>query len=117
MAKKLFLLAVILCAVACGKDAVMIPEEVMDQQEMVDVLIDIRVAEGMIGSLNLKEDSAKAVFKGFEKKIFQEHGIDSASYTTSYNFYLTHPELYLEITDVVLDSLKSRNSRQYSRNY
>lgn len=117
MAKKLFLLAVCLGVMACGKETLVVPDEVMDQQAMVDVLIDIRVAEGMVGSLNLKEDSAKAVFKAFEKKIFQEHGIDSASYTSSYNFYLTHPELYLEVTDVVIDSLKARNSRQYSRNY
>ncbi len=117
MSKKLFLLAVLLIFTACGKDDVAIPQDVLTKEQMVDLLIDIRIAEGMVGSVTMSEDSARAVFQAFEKRIFKEHQIDSVSYTRSHNFYLMHPNIYLEVTDAVLDSLKARNSRQYSRNY
>lgn len=117
MAKKLFLLTVILALFACGSDEGSIPEDVLKKQEMVAVMIDIRIAEGMIGSVSLSLDSADVLYKALEKRVLEKHGLDSASYVKSYNYYLMHPKLFLDVTDIVIDSLKARTSKQYSDNY
>lgn len=116
MAKKLFLLAVTLFVFSCGKDE-SIPDDILSKEQMVDIMIDIRMAEGKVGSVTMGTDSANFIFKVLEKRILNEHGLDSASYVKSYNYYLMHPQVFLEVTDIVLDSLKVRNSQQYSRNY
>lgn len=117
MAKKLFLLTVILSLFSCGGDDEAIPEGILNQEEMVGVMIDIRMAEGMIGSVNMSLDSSRQVYRAMEKRIFEKHGLDSASYVKSYNYYMLHPQLFLDVTDIVIDSLKARNSKQYSTNY
>ncbi|WP_286747767.1 DUF4296 domain-containing protein [Roseivirga sp. UBA1976] len=116
MAKKLFLLAVTFLLVACKKEET-IPSGILTKEQMVDLMIDIRMAEGKVGTISLSADSAKVLYKALEKRVLNAHGLDSASYVKSYNFYLTRPELFLEVTDIVLDSLKARNSKQYSSNY
>lgn len=117
MAKKLFLLTVILALFSCGSDDGAIPEDILNQQEMVAVMIDIRIAEGMVGSVSLSLDSADVLFKALENRVLEKHGLDSASYVKSYNYYLMHPKLFLDVTDIVIDSLKARSSKQYSDNY
>ena len=117
MAKKLFLLTVILSLFSCGSDDGTIPEGVLKQEEMVALMIDIRIAEGMVGSVSLGLDSADVLYKALEKRVFEKHGLDSASYVKSYNYYLMHPKLFLDVTDIVIDSLKARSSKQYSSNY
>lgn len=117
MAKKLFLLAVTLLVISCGKKDKDVPAGILSQEQMVDLLIDIRIAEGMVSTVSMAPDSASAIFRELEKRIFLEHGVDSASYVQSHNYYILNPELYLEVTDIVIDSLKARNSKQYSKNY
>lgn len=116
MTKKLFLLAVVLFVISCTKDE-SLPEGILSKEQMVDLMIDIRMAEGMVGTVNMGADSAQVIFNALEKRIFAKHGLDSASYVKSYNYYLLHPELFLEVSDIALDSLKARNSQQYRRNY
>ncbi|NVJ48432.1 MAG: DUF4296 domain-containing protein [Cytophagia bacterium] len=117
MAKKLFLLTVVLFVFSCGSDEADLPDGILNQGQMVDLMIDIRIAEGMIGTVSMSLDSADAVFKAMERRIFDKHGIDSLSYVNSYNYYLMHPKLYLDVTDIVIDSLKARNTQQYRNNY
>ena len=105
--KKVFLFAVVLLVFACGgKEEV--PDDILSEMEMVDLLIDIRVAEGKVGTLTLGKDSSAVIYKTLETQIFEDHDIDSAIYVKSHNYYLLHPEKYMRITDIVIDSLKYR---------
>ena len=117
MAKKLFLLTVTLFLISCGSKGVDLPDDILTKEQMVDLMIDIRIAEGMVSTVTMGVDSAEVIYKALERRIFNEHGIDSASYVKSYTYYLKHPQLYLDVTDIVIDSLKARNSKQYSSTY
>lgn len=108
--KKVFLFTVVLLVFACGEKEE-IPEDILSESEMVDLLIDIRVAEGKVGTLTLGKDSSLVIFKELERQIFQEHKIDSGIYVKSHNYYLLHPKKYMQITDIVIDSLKYRNDQ------
>lgn len=116
MAKKLFLLTVGLFVLSCSKVETL-PQDILSKEKMVDLMIDIRMAEGQVGTVTMGADSAEVIFRALENRIFAKHGLDSTSYVKSYNYYLMHPELFLEVSDIVLDSLKARNSQQYRRNY
>ena len=108
--KKFFVLSVMLLVFSCHKKE-KIPDNILSEVEMADLLIDIRIAEGKVGTLTLGKDSSTVIFKTLEKQIFEAHGIDSTIYVKSHNYYLLHPESYMRITDIVIDSLKYRNDQ------
>ncbi|WP_339608056.1 DUF4296 domain-containing protein [uncultured Roseivirga sp.] len=108
--KKLFLLAVSCLFFTCGSNEE-VPEGLLTKEEMVKVMIDIRVAEGQVTHLLLPQDSAEKVFKVLEKRIFEKHSIDTVAYKSSYQYYLLNPELGGEIFSNVLDSLNIMKER------
>lgn len=105
--KKVFLYAVALMVFSCGEKE-QIPEGILSESEMVSMLIDIRIAEGKVATITLNKDSSATIYKELEKQIFENQQVDSAVYLKSYNYYLLHPEKFLSITEVVIDSLKLR---------
>jgi len=105
--KKVFLYAVVLIVFSCGKKE-SIPEGILGESKMAELLIEIREAEGKVATITLSKDSSAMLFKELERRIFAELQVDSAVYQKSYNYYLLHPDKFLSITDVVIDSLKLR---------
>lgn len=103
--KKVFLFAVVLLVFSCSAKEE-IPDDILGEMEMVNLLIDIRVAEGKVGTITLSKDSSAQIYRILERRIFEEHDIDSAIYVKSHNYYLLHPKKYMRITDIVIDSLK-----------
>ncbi len=108
--KKLFLLAVSCLFFTCGSKEEL-PEGLLSESEMIDIMIDIRVAEGKVTHLLLKPDSAKQVFKILENRIFEEHDVDTVAYKSSYQYYLLHPEKASVIFSATLDSLNVMKER------
>lgn len=109
--KKVFLFTVALIVISCGGKEE-IPEDILSEAQMVDLLIDIRIAEGKVSNLTLSTDSSTILFKVLEDQIFAERKIDSSNYMASYNYYLLNPDKFLRITDIVIDSLKVRQQIQ-----
>tara|TARA_A100000171_G_C2115718_1_gene137680 strand:+ start:154 stop:498 length:345 start_codon:yes stop_codon:yes gene_type:complete len=108
--KKLFLLAVCCLFFTCGSKEEL-PEGLLSESEMIDIMVDIRVAEGKVTHLLLPADSAKKVFKILEKRIFEEHNVDTVAYKKSYQYYLLHPEKASVIFSTTLDSLSVMKER------
>ncbi len=108
--KKLFLLTVLLLAISCNSGDE-IPKDIMSKEEMVHALIEIRVIEGQVASLNINNDSAQVLYYFLEKRLFKNLELDTASYTKSYDYYVQHPDDFLDITSAVIDSLKLRSQR------
>lgn len=102
--RKVFLLAVSFFIISCG-DNEKEPEWLLPEAKMIDLLIDFRLAEGRVANLNINADSAEMVFKVLERKVFNEHQVDSTVYKDSYQYYILHPERATVIFDTVLDSL------------
>ena len=108
--KNVFLLAVLFLAFSC-KSEEEIPEGILTEQEMVNILIDIRMIEGKVGVISVNRDSSRVLYDKLEADAFAKHKIDSLVYRKSYQYYMIHPELYLSVNDIVLDSLKIRQDR------
>jgi hypothetical protein len=102
--KKVFLLAVTLIVFSCGENE-KDPEWLLSESEMVELLLDFRLAEGRATNLGINEDSAVVVFKALERNVFKVHQVDSSVYKESYQYYILRPERAMVIFDAVLDSL------------
>ncbi|MCE7991473.1 MAG: DUF4296 domain-containing protein [Roseivirga sp.] len=103
--KKVLVLVVVLSLFSCKKEE-KVPENILSKEKMVSLLIDLRIAEGRVATLTLSNDSSLNLFGELENKIFEDHGVDSLAYITSYQHYLLRPRQALYITDAVIDSLK-----------
>jgi uncharacterized protein DUF4296 len=106
--KKSFLSIIILVAISCSSDNP--PESVMSEEDMIDYLIDLHIAEASVQNLRLKADSAKTVFKVQEKYLLKTHNITDSVFINSYNYYLGHPRVLEEIYSAVVDSISLRQS-------
>lgn len=85
---------------------------------MINILIDIHMAEARAGSALLRtQDSTTVYYKSLEQDIFKKYKVDSTKYYSSYRYYMENIQLMDEIYAAVVDSLSSReNSIKSSRN-
>ena len=77
-------------------------------------MIDIRTTEGQVAALSLSNDSSAKLYNVLEERLFLKHGVDTALYKESLQYYILRPVGGLYITDAVIDSLKVRQQRTQS---
>lgn len=86
------------------------PEGILSEEKMMAILIDLHIAEASAQEFYKPFDTTLALFNGFQEYIFQKHQVDSASYFSSYEYYLKDLTAMNRIYDVVVDSLSYRES-------
>ncbi len=111
--KKLFLF-VLLIVFACGNDEVEPPEGLLSKEKMISFLVDLHLAEAKIDLLRVKSDSARLLFKHYEKYLFEKHHIIDSVYYKSFEYYVKDLETMNEIYSAVLDSLNVMSTMQKS---
>jgi hypothetical protein len=94
--------------VACSSDRV--PESVMTEEQMINYLVELHIAESAVQNLRLKSDSAVVVFSVVEKRLLKEHNITDSTFVKSYNFYLQNPDKLESIYSAVVDTISLRQS-------
>ncbi len=106
---KAFLVLLILFNITgCSKKKTIIPEGVLDQKKMAEVLTEVHLLESKISRMYLGTDSSKVVYSHYEKMLFTELGITQEEYQRSLNFYVEEVEDFHKIYEVVVDSLLAR---------
>lgn len=105
----LFVLTVFFAA--CSEDS---PDEgkILPPEKMVVLAKDIHLLEAKISRLKLKGDSSGKVYRHFEKKIFDKHQTDSATYYRSYKSYADRPLEFYKIYERVVDSLMAYKNKE-----
>lgn len=78
---------------------------VLSKDQMVEVLIDIHLAEAGVQDIRLKNDSSILVYRTQEKLLYKKHNISDSTFIKSYNYYIEHPDQLEEIYSAVIDSL------------
>lgn len=73
-----------------------LPKDIIQPEKMEKVLFDIHVVDGYIGTfVNL--DTTKIIASSYYNGIYKKHGIDSALFNKSMNYYYTHPVILNDI--------------------
>lgn len=102
-----------LCVVGCTQ----LPDEVLDKDDMVDLLVDIHKGESVVDIQRgaYSNDSLKKVVK---QSILLKHGVTQAQLDSSFVWYGNHIEDYLKIYDEVIKVLEDelKQSKGSTRN-
>ena len=105
----------LLLLLGCNSDREFKRKHLLDKEEMVKVLVDIHLANGMQGSPEFYKISRVYDSVDVNSKIFEKYGIEKASFDSSIAYYIRKPEVLIRIYDEVImrlsqiqDTLKTK---------
>lgn len=109
MKKYLFIISAIslFILVSCkgGEDNVIIPSGIIPPDTMVYVLADFHLAEAAIMEKQLQQKDTKQYTNYYYAILFEKYKINHKQFNEAIVFYSSHPKLYREIYDKVLEEL------------
>lgn len=88
---------------ACGESRV--PDGVLSEDKMVEVLIDIHMAEGYVSSFPIHYDSSRRLYPLFETEVFRKHQVPDSVFVESLVYYMRDTRLMNRIYARTIDSL------------
>lgn len=103
MKRILALLLILFSLGACDRNSP--PPGILSEDEMVNVLIDIQLTEGITSALPIAYDSSQALYSLLERDVFEKHGVQDSVFTKSMLFYLEDAKKMDRIYSRVIDSL------------
>lgn len=109
--RKTFILSVVIAAAvwSCRKPEEKVPGNLLSPDSMVSILVDIHLAEAAANVTRINDVQS---FKARElyPAIFKTHQTDSATFHSSFNYYLQRPKKLEAIYEKVLSELSRRES-------
>lgn len=76
------------------------PQNLIEKDKMADVLADMLVLEAKVSRVSINNiDSTRTIYKYLENQIYKKYSIDSATYRSSYQYYIERPQVLKEIYD------------------
>ena len=103
MKKSVVIFLAMMLSYSCSKNPK--PESLLPEDKMVEILVDIHMAEGMASSLPIPYDSSKKIYPIFEEEVFAKHGISDSVYMESFEYYLRDLKTMERIYERTIDSL------------
>ena len=85
------------------------PEYVLSRSEMVDLMVDMHKAEGVV-ELNRSRYGSDSMRKVMKQSVLQRHGVTQERFDTSMVWYGHNLEKYIEVYDEVIARLESEVS-------
>ena len=106
-------------AIACGrKDKGFMPERLLSEQEMIDVMTDVQIIEADLNYQKAQErevepnDTVKVKQKDYVKlsreyysQLFEHYGITDSIFAQNIRYYTEHPAVLEKIMDSVMNRL------------
>lgn len=86
------------------------PEGLLSEDEMVNVLIDIQITEGIASALPIAYDSSENLYKIMEREVFEKHQVEDSVFTQSLRYYLQYPDVMDDMYAKILDSLAAKET-------
>jgi hypothetical protein len=109
---------------ACGhKDKGFMPERLLTEQEMIDVMTDVQIIEADLNYQKSRErelsDSIKIepkdyvqLSKEYYNQLFEHYGITDSIFSQNIRYYTERPEALEHIMDSVMNRLSREQSEQ-----
>ena len=103
---------------ACGhKDKAFMPERLLTEEEMIEVMTDVQIIEAQINhqkSLGKEEDAPtvdyKAMAQSYYDQFFEHYGITDTIFSQNIRYYTERPEVLERIMDSVVQRLTREQS-------
>ena len=88
---------------SCGKNRP--PEDILSEDKMVEILVDIHLAEGLVSTFPIHYDSSRALYPYFELEIFKKHGLPDSVFKKSLEYYMRDVKVMDRVYARTIDSL------------
>jgi len=88
-----------------------VPEGVLTKDQMVNVLIELHIAEEKVNQLKLPIDSSKTLAAVMKDKVLEKTNVEDTVFEDSFNYYLDRPKEMEQIYTAIVDSLQLREQR------
>lgn len=72
---------------------------------MVELLVDIHLAEGLVSTFPIHFDSSRVLYPLFEKEIFENHQVPDSVFRKSLEYYMRDAKIMDRLYARTLDSL------------
>lgn len=92
-----------LALVSCAKNKT--PEGILNEDKMVELLVDIHLAEGLVSTFPIHYDSSRVLYPLFEKEIFEKHQVPDSVFRKSLEYYMRDAKTMDRLYARTLDSL------------
>ena len=92
---------------SCSQKEVNIPENILKKEELVPVLVDIHLAQTVVG-MNQLIDSTGNGFNDYLISILEARHVTKVEYENSLAFYSVHPDLLDGIYQEVINELSKK---------
>lgn len=124
MKRLAFLSLLLILAIACGrKDEGIMPERLLDEQEMITIMTDVQIIEADINYQKSREseqrpdDTIKIIPKDYVKisrdyysQLFEHYGITDSIFEQNLKYYTERPAILEKIMDSVVQRLTKEQS-------
>ena len=97
--------------VGCKQQNDKLPDNLVPQQKMVQILADVHIAEARIETKVLYPDTALMAFNKEEKRILEAHGVKEADFRKTYQYYLNNLPKMDKLYEIILDTLSVREAQ------
>lgn len=88
-----------------GEDNVVVPSGIIPPDTMVFVLVDFHLAEAAVMEQQLQNKDPRQYTQYYYQSIFEKHHINRKRFDEAMVFYSSHPKLYRETYDKVIEEL------------
>lgn len=108
-------LLLVLALVQCKEEEK--PEGLLPKEEMINLMVDVYLAEARISILSIPRDSAVQLFYPYEDSLLRKRGLSDSLLMANYQYYLGKPKELESILDAVIDTLNLREQRLKDQPY
>lgn len=106
-------------AIACGrKDKGFMPERLLSEQEMIDVMTDVQIIEADLNyqkaqerevepndTVEVKQKDYVKLSREYYSQLFEHYGITDSIFAQNIRYYTEHPAVLEKIMDSVMNRL------------
>ena len=101
--KHLFVILVFVFFCSCGRNSA--PAGLLSEDQLINVLIDIHLAEGYVTTFPIHYDSSRMLYPLLEKEVFAKHQVEDSVFKSSLEFYMRDAKHMDKIYARIIDSL------------
>ena len=88
------------------------PSGVLSEDEMVNILSEVYLAEERVARIGISHDSAVKLFPQFEARIYKKTGVSDSVFRLSLMYYKSNPEKLEHIYTALVDSLNLKAEKK-----
>jgi hypothetical protein len=83
-------------------------EPALNKEQMVPLLSDVRILEGLYAARYERMDSVAGTMAALYDSVFKVHNTDKVTFEKAYKWYAVHPDALVEVEEAVLENLNRR---------